>query len=399
MYYLIFSLIIAIYLLNNLFLTDKFIGQIEIYMLQPILWIFLSITTIYIAKHEQLNIWNFKKISRWKRVHSPFILALFVGGFHIFLLISVGLFLGFGKSPYSHNLIGIITNFLFIGSPLVAIEISRAYLIKKATSSVKNITFIIGLIAIFFMLINLRLTQIVQLNFYDPVIVIQFLGVTLIPLLATNLLASYFAYLGGALTSIGYIGIIKGFEWFSPVLPDLDWALITLIGIIGPAIGFLIIQRNIQITQENVFKVKKRTKRFKDPALSWIAISLVSVLLIFFSFGFLCVQPTVIYGSSMQPSIDVGDIAIVLEVPIDTIRKGDVIKYKTENANVIHRIHEIFEEGNTRIFITKGDANIAPDNTHISSEQVLGKVVFNLPELGWIPIYFKSILKKFGFTM
>lgn len=399
MWFLIFSIIILIYLSINLLLTDKFGGLIEIHVLQPILWISLTITTLIIANHEQLNIWNYKKIRHWKFGLSPFHAALLVGGFHISLLIIAGLFFGFGKSPYSHNFIGIITNILLIGSALVAIELGRTYLIKKVTFSVKNITLTLGLITILFMFINLKLTQFATLNFNEPVKVIQFLGVTIIPLLAMNLLASYFSYLGGALAAIGYMGILHGFEWFSPVLPDLNWALIALIGTIGPAIGFLIIQNNIQIIQGHIFKGKKRTKKLKDPALSCIIVSVISVLLIFFSFGFFGLQPTVIYSGSMQPSIDVGDMAMILEVPIDTIREGDIIQYRTEKAMVIHRICEVYEKVDTKLFITKGDANNIPDHTPIFPEQVIGKVVLNLPKIGWIPIYFKSILNKIGVNL
>jgi signal peptidase len=315
------------------------------------------------------------------------------------LLIIAGLFVGFGKSPYSNNFICIITNILFIGSALVAIEVSRTYLIKKGTSLVNNTTLVLSLISILFMFINLRPTQIITLSFNEPTAVTKFLGINIIPLLAMNLLASYFAYLGGALASIGYMGIPQGFEWFSPVLPNLNWASIALIGTTGPAIGFLIIKSNIQITQWHLFKGKKKTKKLKDPALSWIAVAVVIVLLIFFSFGFLGLRPTVIYSGSMQPSMDIGDIAMIQEVPIDKIRQGDVIQYRTENTKLIHRIQKVYEDGNTTIFITKGDANNVPDDSPILPEQVMGKVILNIPKIGWITIYFKSILNKIGFNL
>lgn len=82
-----------------------------------------------------------------------------------------------------------------------------------------------------------------------------------------GLFASYLAYLGGALPAIGYMGLLKGFEWFSPILPDLDWALAALIGTIAPAIGFIIIQNSIQINQKTTSNRRKRLKK-TDPALS-----------------------------------------------------------------------------------------------------------------------------------
>jgi signal peptidase len=214
-----------------------------------------------------------------------------------------------------------------------------------------------------------------------------------------SLLASYIAYLGGALAAIGYMGTIQAFEWFSPVLPDLDWALTSLIGTIGPAIGFLIIQSSVQITREKRIRGRSRRKKIKDPAVSWIIVAIISVMLIFFSFGLFGVKPTVIYSGSMQPSMEVGDIAIVSDVPVDSIKEGDIIQYRTETAFVIHRVHRIYEEEGSKLFITKGDANSDPDDTPILPDQITGKVIFNLPKLGWLPIFFRSIFKNIGINI
>jgi len=262
--------------------------------------------------------------------------------------------------------------------------------------TIRNITLIIGLITILFMLINIRFMDITTLSVNEPATIAQFIGVTVIPLLAMSLLASYLAYLGGALAAIGYMGILQAFEWFSPILPDLDWALIALIGTIGPALGFILIQNSIQITRGESFRGKRRRRKIKDPALPWIGVAIVSVLLVFFSFGYLGVQPTVIYSGSMQPAMDVGDIVIITETPTDSIEVGDVIQYRTGIANVVHRVYEKYEEGNTKLFITKGDANANPDEIPVLPEQITGKAIFTIPKLGWIPIAIKSLIDKIG---
>ena len=398
MWYIILSLIAAIYILFNILLPSFFSSPIGAYVIKPIIWISFAILVVLIANKEGLNIWKFKAIRRWRLGKSPAHAALLIGGFQVSLLIIAGLFVGFGNSPYSHTPLGVITNIIFIGSALLGLELSRAYLIKKGTLTMRNVTFILGLTTVLFMFVNIQLIDITTLSFNEPAAIAQFVGVTVIPLLAMSLLASYFAYLGGALAAISYIGVLQAFEWFSPVLPDLNWALIALIGTIGPAIGFLIVQSSIQITREISFKGKRR-KKTKDPALSWIAVAIVSVLLVFFSFGFLGVQPTVIYSGSMQPTMDVGDIIIVTEVPIDSIEAGDIIQYRTASANVIHRVYEVYEEGNAKLFTTKGDANTNPDDTPILPEQIMGKAAFTIPKIGWIPIIIKSLVSKIGFNI
>ena len=389
MWYIIILLIGLIYLYLNILMPSA--GIFETYVIRPLIWISLAIITILVAYKDGLNILKFKKIRRWDIGRSPFEAALLIAGFQISMLIIFGLFLGFGKSPYSFTPFSILVNIFFVVSVLLGVEISRAYLVKKGTGSRRNITLTLAFVTIFFMLIKLSPNELLALDINDPVVLTKFIGGTIIPLLAMSLFASYLAYLGGALPAIGYMGLLQAFEWFSPVLPDLDWALTALIATIAPAIGFIIIQNSIQISQK---PTNKRTRMKKtDPALSWTAVAVVCVFIVFFSTGFFGVQPTVIYSGSMRPGIDVGDIVIISEVPLEEIQVGDIIQYKIANSTtpIIHRVYNITYDGDVKLYITKGDANDEADSNPVLSEQIMGKAVFNIPKLGWVPITLKTI--------
>lgn len=397
MWYIILGLLSAIYLLINLVLPSIIGGFFGAYVARPLLFILLAITIFLIAKHEGLNIFKFKKIRRWEIGKDPFQAALLIGSFQVSLLVIAGLFFGFGESPYAFTPFAILTNIFFVMSALIGIELARAYLVKKGTSNKRKITLTIALVTLIFMLIAIPPTDYFVLNFSDPAASIKFIGETMIPLLAMSLFASYLAYLGGALAAIGYMGVLQAFQWFSPVLPDLDWAVTALIGTLAPAIGFLIIQNSIQLMQKTPGGKRKRKKK-KDPALSWTAVATICVVFVFFSTGFLGVQPTIIYSGSMRSAIDVGDIVLVSEMPVDEIQKGDIIKFKNENMSipVVHRIYDIYEGESNKVFVTKGDDNNDPDREPVLPGHVMGKVVFNLPKIGWIPIIIKEILYKIG---
>jgi len=366
----------------------------ETYVIRPLIWCFLALITYIVAKREGLNIIKFRRVRKWDIGNSPFQAALLIGGFQISFLIIFGLIVGFGRSPYSFTPLSILINIFFVTSILLGVELSRAYLIKRGVSGKKNITLILALVTILFTLIYISPDKILTLNVNEPAAFVKFIGETIIPLLAMSLFASYLAYLGGALPAIGYMGLLKGFEWFSPILPDLDWALAALIGTIAPAVGFIIIQNSIQINQKTTNNRRKRLKK-TDPALSWTAVAIICVFIVFFSTGFFGVQPTVIYSGSMRPGIDVGDIVIISEVPVEEIQTGDIIQYKIENSSipVIHRVFEIQKEDNVKIFITKGDDNDEPDSAPIYAEQIMGKAVFTVPKIGWIPITFKEMIR------
>ena len=400
MWYIILSLIAAIYILFNMLLPSFFSSPIGAYVIKPIIWISFAILVFLIAHKEGLNIWRFKKIRRWEFGRSPIDAAILIGGFQVSLMIMFGIFFGFGNSPYSHEPLGIIINIIFIGSALLGIELSRAYFIKKGVMATRNTTLIIGLVALLFMLINISRGNLIGLNLGDQATIAQFIGESIVPIFAMSLLASYLAYLGGAAAAIAYLGIIQGFQWLSPVLPNLSWSLTALIGLIGPIVGFLLIQNTVQAAQEKSFRSKRKKMNAKDPAISWTAIAIICMIFIFFSFGMFGVQPTVIYSGSMQPEMDIGDVVIITETLIDEIKEGDIIQYRSpENNNVIHRVYEIYNESGTPLFITKGDANSNPDEIPILPEQITGKAVFTIPKLGWIPIIIKSLVSKIGLNI
>jgi len=400
MWYIILGLITAIYLLTNILQIGLFGSIFGSYILRPIIWIFLAIITYIIARYEEINILYFKKIRKWDIGRNPFEAALLIGGFQISILIIVGLFVGFGESPYSHSMLGIITNLFFIISLLFGIELSRSYFVKKGTTKRGNVTLILGLMAILFMLIQISPLEFTVLNFSEPITSIKFIGERIIPLLAMSLFASYLAYVGGAISAIGYMGILKIFEWFSPVLPDLDWALAALIGTIAPAIGFLIIQNSIESTLPKAKKIRRKAKT-KDPTIGWTIVAIISVIMVFFTFGYFGVQPTVIYSGSMQPVVDIGDIVIISDVSTDSIKEGDIIQFKNTNISIpiLHRVYKIDEKGDTKLFITKGDANNDPDTDPIISNQIMGKAIFTIPKIGWIPITMKSLVGKIGINL
>lgn len=389
MWYIILGLLIAIYLLINLALPKVLGGVVGTYVAQPILWASLAFLTFKVARHEGVNIW-FKKVRKWQFGNSPAHAAILIAAFQVSLLVFAGLFIGFGKSPYSFSPQGILTNIVFVASALIGIEFSRAYLIRRFAGR-RNATLVIGLTALLFTLINISPTKFGVLGFNDPAASAEFLGSTCIPSLAENLLASYLAFLGGALASIAYLGTLQAFEWFSPILPDLEWTTKALIGTAVPTIGFLAVQYSLYMPARERAKEKKKKK---ESPLSWAIVAIFSVIILWFSVGFFPVHPAVVGSGSMRPVMDAGDIAIITDVSADDIKQGDVIQFRKESYTVMHRVIVIQEGNGSKLFITKGDANDDPDSDPVHPNQVTGKVSFITPKVGWVGIIVRDSIRK-----
>ena len=55
----------------------------------------------------------------------------------------------------------------------------------------------------------------------------------------------------------------------------------------------------------------------------------------------------------------------------------------------MHRVIEIREIEGATSFITQGDANNAPDPEPVMSGNMIGKLVFKIPKIGWVAIAVK----------
>ncbi len=94
---------------------------------------------------------------------------------------------------------------------------------------------------------------------------------------------------------------------------------------------------------------------------------------------------TVLSGS-MEPSIKTGSVVIVKPVSVANYKIGDIITFgpmtKTKPPTT-HRIVEMKVAQGNVIYLTKGDANNAPDARELLQKDVIGKVLLDMPYIGY----------------
>ena len=94
-----------------------------------------------------------------------------------------------------------------------------------------------------------------------------------------------------------------------------------------------------------------------------------------------------VMSGSMEPKLKVGSIVLVRPVDASTLKPGDIISYMTATDIVVtHRIAEVVPDENDPSiirFITKGDANKTVDGKQVDYRNVIGKVVFTVPLIGY----------------
>ncbi len=113
-----------------------------------------------------------------------------------------------------------------------------------------------------------------------------------------------------------------------------------------------------------------------------IAVVVIVLVLSIFSIG--GIKTLVVLSGSMEPAIKTG--SVILTKPASEYEVGDVITFgentKTKTPTT-HRINEIREIDGQKAYVTKGDANNAPDQKTVTDREIIGKLVASVPYLGY----------------
>lgn len=121
----------------------------------------------------------------------------------------------------------------------------------------------------------------------------------------------------------------------------------------------------------------------------WIgtAVVVVAVLLV----GFTLIGPRFgwethpVLSGSMEPALPVGSVIVTRPEGVEDIGVGDIITYQIEgNQKITHRVVEVVQDGDRRMFRTKGDANNDSDPALVSSNAgQMRMVVLDIPYVGF----------------
>jgi len=113
-----------------------------------------------------------------------------------------------------------------------------------------------------------------------------------------------------------------------------------------------------------------------------------------FMLGMQTSSPLVVVTSeSMVPALYPGDLLVLQGRAAEDISVGDIVVYEDDwytDAPIVHRVVEIQEVGGTYYFFTRGDANHANDIGNRTIDEIIGVVVYRIPNLGHVSIFLRS---------
>ncbi len=98
---------------------------------------------------------------------------------------------------------------------------------------------------------------------------------------------------------------------------------------------------------------------------------------------------------SMQPAVPEDSLILVRKTELSKIQPDDIISYYSTDPLLqgsvnTHRVVSVEQQGDSYIFITKGDANAIQDQYPAQGENVLGKVIYISHPLGMVVNFMSS---------
>ena len=99
----------------------------------------------------------------------------------------------------------------------------------------------------------------------------------------------------------------------------------------------------------------------------------------------------VVLSGSMLPTIKIKDVVVTKKIPEEELEVGDIITFISPDQrfggiSVTHRIiDKIYDESDGIYkYRTQGDNNNIADSVPVPNSNILGKVIFKIPRLGYI---------------
>lgn len=363
---------ILIYIILSQFYLSSF-GTIYVYIINPLFFLLLALLMKFFI-HSSYNKIKFKK---------EFTIYILIGSlayFTIYLL--SGFLVGFGKNPYSTSLKGLLLNIISTGLVILFREYIRYKLINNVYKKHKRLIFI--LLVITFSLLDFNIYLLIS-NFNIYYLFKQFFYI-LLPSLMKNILFTYISLFTNYIPALIYEFIYYIALWILPVLPNSPWILDTILRFFIFLI--LLLYCNYVVLKDNRFNANY----YKLITPSRIIFpSIIILLLIWFSIGIFPVKPVGIATQSMYPNLKAGDMVIIKKCNSDDINVQDIIQYKMDGYTIIHRVIEKNQENGEYYFITKGDNNNSEDNISVKEDQLIGKVIFNIPYLALPTVWFHNL--------
>ena len=372
--------ILALYLLFNVFVIVPNRSEMNLYneLINPLMWIVICVVAIFLGKDSGLRV-----RSGVNKTQSLLIVLII----YIILYFLSGLIFGFERTPYSKDILSVLLNLWSFGSIIILQEYVRLQLVKNENKKMYSLI----LTTLVFFVLNLNYSNFLD-NFTDFKTIFIYASSVLLPAIAESAVLTYLIYTSGVKASIIYRLFVTIPPFLIPIVPSLDWFVTAVVGVVLPLAVY------IYINYVNVVKNERLSRGERKRYSPVVYIPVFALIAVFAAFvmGLFKYQPVAVLSGSMSPTFNRGDAVIINKLTKqekNELKKGDIIQFISGTRYVVHRIYKVTnDEYGNKAFITKGDHNNAPDSDMVSLDNVIGKVSFSVPLIGYPSVWLTGVI-------
>lgn len=372
--------ILALYLLFNIFVIIPNRSEMNLYneLINPLMWIVMCVVAIFLGKDSGLRV-----RSGVNKTQSLLIVLII----YIILYFLSGLIFGFERTPYSKDILSVLLNLWSFGSIIILQEYVRLQLVKNENKKMYSLI----LTTLVFFVLNLNYSNFLD-NFTDFKTIFIYVSSVLLPAIAESAILTYLVYTSGVKASIIYRLFVTIPPFLIPIVPSLDWFVTAVVGVVLPLAVY------IYINYVNVVKNERLSRGERKRYSPVVYIPVFALIAVFAAFvmGLFKYQPVAVLSGSMSPTFNRGDAVIINKLSKqekNELKKGDIIQFISGTRYVVHRIYKVTnDEYGNKAFITKGDHNNAPDSDQVSLDNVIGKVSFSVPLIGYPSVWLTGVI-------
>jgi len=329
-----------------------------------------------------------------KMAYQANMIAILSIGIFAAAIIGISYLFGGGQNARVVSVNGFIIDLWSVGLPLILAEIMRYKLIKAAGN--RHRVFIIMALLVVYAFANLN--EIRTFNFTDGQS-LHFLFASALPAVTASAVVSYVAVRGTVFATVVVSFVYNLGTVFSPILPDLDrlvWGLV-LCGLLF-IIGLLFSLLADDTTAAQRRRIRRAAKYESSKGLKTAFSLIASGFIIAFFLQVFTIYPVVILTGSMTGYIDRGSLVIMQRIPQDEVlhrvQVGDVLHYHFRGMEFVHRVVDFaYDDLDSRMYVTQGDANPYPDPLPLPQQDVIGRPLLTIPYIGYPNIVMQAILR------
>ncbi len=300
----------------------------------------------------------------------------------LIVIYAIGVFTGFGKTPYSFTISNIFKVILLEFVVIVSEEVLRYIIARNSYKSKLPI--------ILYTLILCILNIIIEINGYnlaDREMLFIFSSVVIVVVISREALCSYLTYKVSLVPSIIFKSVIVLYEFILPIIPKIGNYLYSVFNVLLVYLIFLFSSKIIKYSDKSDNYTKKVSR-----GVIYLPILAVLLFIIVLVSGIFKYKMIAIGSNSMIPVYERGDAVIYEKITADKVGIGDIIAFKKSGVIVTHRVVEVNKTTNY-VFKTKGDNNNVVDGFDVDASDILGKVVYKVKYIGYPTIWINDFFQ------